>query len=118
MDLVGRCVEDRRSAGVTGGRVLGPADLGRAVPIESENDDLKCLCDVLRRARVVLVLEGMMECSLALRAASTASKPLVSLGFLARCLDADEAAAMMFGEDMIGILCAVNGVVRAWCETV
>ena len=47
-----------------------------------------------------------MECSLAHRAASsTASKQLmVSFGFLACCLEADEAAAMMFGEDLIEII--------------
>ena len=48
-------------AGVTGERLLRLADLGLAMPIESEKEDLRSLCDVLRRARAVLVLEGMME---------------------------------------------------------
>lgn len=59
-----------------------------------------------------------MECSLAHRATSSASKPLVSFGFLARCLEADEAAAMMFGEDMIGIILQPQDGCGAVLETV
>ena len=72
----------------------------RAEPIESEKDDLRCLCVVFTRARTVFAVGGKMDSSRLHSAASTASKPLVSCSVLVR-LDADAAAAMMFGDDMV-----------------
>ena len=71
------------------------ADSSFSVSMESEN--------VLIRALAVLALEVWREQSLPDRAFSTASKPLVSFGFLARSLDAD-TAGMMLGEDMVAII--------------